>query len=163
MKYLDLERHYPYVFNIIQKTLHFENDPLPDYLSEIHGLDQLSGILERVKMNHYKDFFEKATYLFSGLVLGHYFSNGNKRLALTSLHYFAEINDYEARKIQRKNHKEMLRGLFPAIRFSKMMQNATVFDNMLYDLTCYVAREETTLNHVTPGVVQYLSSSLRKG
>ncbi|KXK26857.1 MAG: hypothetical protein TR69_WS6001000878 [candidate division WS6 bacterium OLB20] len=84
----------PQIFTAIEEYLHQENDPVAHYANERDGCRQLESVLERIQEDYYPDFNSKATYLFLSVNRGHFFSNGNKRLAATLLKVFYTLNDY---------------------------------------------------------------------
>lgn len=72
-----------------------EGESVPDYESEVQGIDKLVSLFEAVKSRRFPRFHDKAAKLVIEINKGHFFSNGNKRLALVCLLIFAYINDYE--------------------------------------------------------------------
>lgn len=85
----------PEIFNSIETYLQSGNDLVPTYSHEKHGCEQIISLLDRIQSDYYPDFFSKATYLFLSINKGHFFSNGNKRLAATFLKLFYTLNNYK--------------------------------------------------------------------
>jgi len=56
-----------------------------------------------IKNHYYKNFWDKSAYLFVSVAEGHFFSNGNKRLALSLLAKFYEINFIVKENFHTKN------------------------------------------------------------
>jgi prophage maintenance system killer protein len=80
------------IFSIIDK-FYSRREEVPNYRNDKHGLSQLIGVLERVKMDYYPLLEDKVSYLFIQVNKGHFFSNGNKRLALVLAVGFLLFND----------------------------------------------------------------------
>ncbi|MEK6882228.1 MAG: type II toxin-antitoxin system death-on-curing family toxin, partial [Nanoarchaeota archaeon] len=78
------------------------------------GIEKLLGVLQGVQMDEfYKDLFDKAAYLLVQINKGHFFSNGNKRLALVMLMGFININDYHIKNLPKEDYKNKIKSLFP--------------------------------------------------
>ena len=103
------------IFEIVYK--HYTGrESAPDYFSEEEGLRKLEGVLEGVKMDRfYPDFYDKVAYLLIQINT-HYFSNGNKRLALVCVLAFILINNYEIFSFSKDKYKAKLEELFPKFR-----------------------------------------------
>lgn len=100
------------IFGIIAE--HYTNqEEIPNYSSEEAGIEKLLGVYERVKMNHYTTLIDKVVYLFIQINKGHFFSNGNKRLALVSSIGFLFLNEKEVKQLTREEFKKILISLFP--------------------------------------------------
>ncbi|MCF7918184.1 type II toxin-antitoxin system death-on-curing family toxin [Candidatus Gracilibacteria bacterium] len=88
------------IFEIIQEASLRYAESAPDYKHEA-GLVAFKGVCERIKEDdYYPDIFSKSAYLFLSIAKGHFFSNGNKRLAVASMFAFLLLNSY---KINEKN------------------------------------------------------------
>ena len=90
--YISLELCREYLFPLIRQNMERKYDPAPMYEYEEENLKELDGILQRIWLNYYPDFFDKAAYLYVSVIDGYYFFNGNKRLALSLLMTFVYIN-----------------------------------------------------------------------
>jgi death-on-curing family protein len=110
--YPRIEDYFNHIFNDI-RSLAYDDLAKPIYERD-RGLDKLEGVLEQIK-NHdyYPTFYNKAAYLFASLSTGHYFQNGNKRLALFSFIYFARINNYKFRSTQKVHYRKWFKVNFP--------------------------------------------------
>ena len=100
------------IFELI--SAHYSiNEEIPSYRNE-RGFVNLLATLERVKEDvYYPDLLSKATYLFTNINKGHYFSNGNKRLSIVVLFFFLFINKYGLKNESKDWYKKHLGELFP--------------------------------------------------
>ena len=119
MIYPKIEDYFNFIFNDI-RNLVYDDTQKPVYEKDTNGLEKLSSILELIKNNtYYPTFYKKAAYLFIALSTGHYFENGNKRIALFSYLYFTHRNKYQFRSIRTKQYKGWLKKYFPKHRLSR--------------------------------------------
>ena len=103
------QRCFPY----IRENLHYEH--LPKYEKEPEHMKILESILFFVRQDSlYKNFQEKAAYLFCSIANGHAFTNGNKRLAATLLRYFLSDNKVKTVDVSTGQWQELLKSVFPA-------------------------------------------------
>lgn len=99
------------IFSVIAE--HFSSqEQIPNYKEDTRGIEELLGIFERVRMPHYPTLADKAAFIFIQINKGHFFSNGNKRLALVVAAGFLLINN-RALALDRSTAKEILITLFP--------------------------------------------------
>lgn len=96
IKYISPES-VPRILESIEQYLQTSSDPVPHYIEETKGCEQISSTLLRIQEDYYRNFFSKATYLFLSLNKGHFFTNGNKRLSATFLKLFYTLNGYIVR------------------------------------------------------------------
>jgi len=125
------------IIDIIQEFEYDYKEEVPNYDQEIDGIDNYFALIDRSKQIYYPDIFSKASYLFIN-INNHYFSNGNKRLAVVSTVYFLEKNKYSAREILKNDYKKILIELFgevPLVDFKEF--DAISFG--LYNLAIIVA------------------------
>jgi|GEM_PF-5278895 len=79
-----------------------------------HGLEKKDGVLQGVQMdNFYPTVEEKAAYLLMQINKGHFFSNGNKRVALVTTLTFVLENDYAIYSFSKAQYRDKLVKLFP--------------------------------------------------
>ena len=97
IKYLNLDYIEKTVIPLIHKNYVRKDNPAHNYLGEPIGMKEVEGCLERVQWDYVVEVIPKATQLFLCINLGHYFSNGNKRLALVTLSSFFVENGYAFR------------------------------------------------------------------
>jgi prophage maintenance system killer protein len=101
-------------FPFIQEVLS-AHERAPDYLSEKNGMAELNKVLSFVQQDeYYPSFTDKAAYLVCSLSGSQYFSNGNKRLAVTSLLLFLSMNNAEIYETTEERYAEILQIAFPA-------------------------------------------------
>lgn len=97
------------------------------YEEDKRGLEQLSGLLERIQNNtYYPNFYKKAAYLFVALSTGHYFKNGNKRIALFTYVHFSRANKLQFRSIRAEQYKRWFDTHFPNYKLSKQEFHSNV-------------------------------------
>ena len=112
MNYLDPE-HLEGVFGTIQKNFSRQEE-VPDYLSLTPGIERLSGVLQGVQMDtYYPTLHDKAAYLLVQINAGHFFPNGNKRLALVTTGFFLDINGHMLKHAEKQGYHTIVEGLFP--------------------------------------------------
>jgi death-on-curing family protein len=100
-------------FPFIQEVLS-AHEPAPDYLSERNGMAELNKVLNFLQQDaYYASFFEKAAYLVCSISGSQYFSNGNKRLAVTALMLFMSLNEAEIYETIEEEYREILLFAFP--------------------------------------------------
>lgn len=121
------------LFGLVKQQLSYDpSDPLPDYSKE--NPSGLKKVLELYRNdNYYPTFFEKAAYLFVGIIKGHYYSNGNKRLAFVALLYFLAINNYELKQSRPGDLRRL--AVFIA---DKSKNNNASFDELKYIVVKYL-------------------------
>lgn len=92
--YLD-ERHFQeFVYELVE-VLHRElpSEPLPDYRrADAAGLNTTLAFVRDDR--YYATIFTKAAYLLVSIALGHFYANGNKRLAYVTALTFLQVNGY---------------------------------------------------------------------
>jgi prophage maintenance system killer protein len=100
-------------FPFIQQVL-AEHEPAPNYLSEPNGMAELLKVISFVQNDlYYPTFSDKAAYLLCSVAGSQYFSNGNKRLAVTTLMLFLAKNSAAIPKSIESKYEEILRISFP--------------------------------------------------
>lgn len=113
MKYLTTEDFFTHIFKTV-RDLAYDDVEKPIYENEKKGIKKLESILELIKNNnYYPSYYKKAAYLFTSISTGHYFSNGNKRLALAALFVFNYINDFIGRSVRKEKYKSWFKEKFP--------------------------------------------------
>lgn len=101
------------IFGLISRFYAFAEE-VPKYHNEHQGVELLLGVLTGAKMDEfYPTLLDKAAYLLVQINKGHFFSNGNKRLALVFSVGFLAINDKKLKQLQKEKYREILKGLFP--------------------------------------------------
>jgi len=146
MKYLSEEDIFV-ISKVIQKNLSY-HEPSPNYIFEKDGFKQWSGVIERVKMEYYPSFFDKVTKLIVDINKGHFYSNGNKRLALVTALFFVEYNKFKIHRYSKKKYKEFLKKLFPIFKVYKDYSDFSGAEFAFYNLSIIIANSnEHGLTH----------------
>src|SRR3989344_1281686 len=87
------------------ETHYTKHEEVPRYKDETPGMGKLLGVLEKAQMDmFYTSLLDKATYIFIAINKGHFFSNGNKRLALVIALGFLALNERRLRSFSRKKY-----------------------------------------------------------
>lgn len=114
--YLNLEDCFERLFDV---ALEFdESESTPHYADNHYGLESLNGVLERVQEYWYEGIYGKATYLFLAINKGHFFINGNKRLALILTLEFLKENGYTPKRIRLRKYLSWFENNFPNYKVS---------------------------------------------
>lgn len=119
MVYLEIDDFFEIIFDDIRSIV-YDDTQKPSYETEVAGIKKLNSVLELIKnKNYYPTYFKKIAYLFVTLSTGHYFSNGNKRLALFSYIYITNRNGFIFRSIRKKQYIKWFKEYFPKFKLSK--------------------------------------------
>ena len=137
MKYLDKQDLF-FISKAIQKNLS-HREPSPNYIFETSGREQWLGVTERIKMKYYPDFFDKATKLLVDIIKDHFYSNGNKRLALVTTIFFIDYNQFKIRRYSKKKYKDYLKNLFPQFKSFKNYSDFSSAEFAFYNLSIIIA------------------------
>lgn len=115
-------------------------EQIPPYQSEVLGCEKLWAILEQAQNDlYYPDLFDKATHFFVGINKGHFFSNGNKRLALVLAVVLCGNNGFELREQDKRNYQKILSELFPEFNSWTDFEDFHPTDFAMYNLSIMVA------------------------
>ena len=143
-------------------------EEIPDYQAEEAGCENLNGVLERVRMEHYPTLIEKVGYFFIQINKGHFFSNGNKRLALVCAIGLLIFNDKEVNHDLTKNdYERILLDIFP--NCAECLEDHADFNSAefaLYNLSIIVADshkyvpEENGFDMLKNKVTQFFNRSV---
>lgn len=121
-------------------TLYSNIEEVPEYKFEKEGFEKFCGILEQSKSDtYYPDIFEKAAFVLIGINKGHFFSNGNKRLALVSVTTFLDNNELALKKETKDWYKKKLVALFPEYAQWGDFEEFSSTDFATYNLSIMVA------------------------
>ena len=140
INYLSLDYIEKTVIPIIYKDYARINNPAHDYAKEPGALKQVAGCLERMQWNYEQGIIPKATQLFICINKGHFFENGNKRLALVSLLSFLLENDYGFKyDLEKGAYAELIETLFPGFEDFDDENDFSSVEFAYYNLTIIVA------------------------
>ncbi|MCH8888969.1 type II toxin-antitoxin system death-on-curing family toxin [Patescibacteria group bacterium] len=139
MVYYLSEDHLNLIFELLSKR-YARVEEVPHYKLETTGFDSLCGVLKRVQADtYYPLLFEKAVYLLININKGHFFSNGNKRLALVTMTTFLDINQYKLKKESKDWYREFLTKLFPEYKQWQDFEDFRSTDFATYNLSIMIA------------------------
>jgi prophage maintenance system killer protein len=117
--YLDLDDFFIKIFPDIREVTYDDNPKKLYYENCKDGISQLDCVLSLIKNDdYYPSFIKKASYLFVTISTGHYFPNGNKRLALFSLAYFLALNECKWKDNSVEEYSVFLKKYFPNYKLS---------------------------------------------
>ncbi len=115
-------------------------EEVPQYAEEQVGVEKLLGVFDGVRSGtFYPSLEDKAAYLLLQVNKGHFFSNGNKRLALVVAVAFVVINDMVVLDTSKDEYRERLRGLFPQFDRFEDQPDFTSDEFALYNLSIIIA------------------------
>src|SRR3989344_9058203 len=136
--YLDKEQLPPLFVYLAERYARIED--VPSYQDETTGFAKLLGVLEGVRMDiYYPDTLDKAGYLLIQINKGHFFSNGNKRLALVIATVFLDFNERHLKAITKEAYRAILERLFPEYQGWSDFSEFTSTDFATYHLSIIIA------------------------
>ena len=119
-------------------------EEVPVYRDSADGIAKLLGVLERAQMDaYYPTLLDKATHLLLSINKGHFFSNGNKRLALVVTTTFLTLNDKHLEENSKDSYKALLAELFPEHTECMDFPDFTATDFATYNLSIIIADSGT--------------------
>lgn len=162
LKYLSVQ-DMDAVFKIIHDH-YSSHENIPDYIHENAGLAKLEGVLTGVRMdNYYPTFEDKAAYLLIQINKGHFFSNGNKRVALVSTLFFIFLNDYAIYSFSKADYRNRLAKLFPGCTTYSDYEDFLPEEFGFYNLSIIIADSEQyvgSFDELKAGVKSFLKFSI---
>lgn len=142
-------------------------EEVPVYRDNREGIAKLLGVLERARMDtYYPNLLDKATHLLIDINKGHFFSNGNKRLALVVTTTFLTINSKPLEKSSKESYKALLFSLFPEHKECADFPEFTATDFATYNLSIIIADSGThNLEYeiLKTRVREFLSQAIKRG
>jgi death-on-curing family protein len=131
------------IFSFVAKR-YGRQEEVPIYRDNQEGIAKLLGVLERARMDeYYPTLLDKATHLIIAINKGHFFSNGNKRLALVIMTFFLAINDKDLKKSSKDSYRELLSILFPEHTECIDFPDFAATDFATYNLSIIIADSGT--------------------
>lgn len=128
-----------YIFPLVSSR-YGRIEEVPNYKNEQGGMLQLLGVLERVRNdNYYPSLLEKATYLLVAINKGHFFSNGNKRLALVVTIYFLVFNTKDLKDESKEFYSKLIDKIFPEREDCEDFPDFSGSDYAMYHLSIIIA------------------------
>jgi prophage maintenance system killer protein len=151
------------LFQIIYDN-YARSEEVPRYQDERIGIEKVKGVFQGVRMDEfYPGFFDKASYLFTQINEGHFFSNGNKRLALVVAIAFIYLNRHRFKKISKDEYKTNLSRLFSRYTEWQDYDEFLPGEFGLYNLSIIVAdnrRYVASFDELKGKVKEFLSLSV---
>ena len=121
-------------------TLYSKIEEVPEYKFEKQGFEKLCGILEQSQSDtYYPTIFQKASFVLVGINKGHFFSNGNKRLALVTVATFLDNNKFVLKRDTKEYYKKFLTSLFPEYNLWADFDEFSSTDFATYNLSIMIA------------------------
>jgi prophage maintenance system killer protein len=100
------------IIDVIQGFDYISDDEIPKYDEQPEKIDDYFALVDRLKNDtYYPNIFSKAATLFLN-VNGHYFANGNKRLAVFSMTYFLESNGLSPAELSKDDFSNVITEIF---------------------------------------------------
>lgn len=125
--YLSLSDYFDFIFPSIRELSYDDDAKKLLYKGYEHGVKNLNAVISLIQNdNYYPRFLDKATYLFVAISTGHYFPNGNKRLAFFSFVYFAFRNKYNWRGVSIEKCRKWFKKHFPGYKTSRQFLSTNV-------------------------------------
>lgn len=142
LRYLS-DEHLDSIFSFVAER-YGQQEEVPRYRENREGVAKLLGVLERARMDrYYPTLLDKATHLLLGINKGHFFSNGNKRLALVVTTAFLTLNDKHLDESSKEEYRNLLSSLFPEHRECSDFPEFTATDFATYNLSIIIADSGT--------------------
>lgn len=154
-----------FIFRFVAKR-YGRQEEVPVYRDDIEGIAELLGVLERSQWDvYYSTLLDKATYLLIAINKGHFFSNGNKRLALVVMTAFLVLNDKNLKNNSKKEYRSLLESIFPQYKDYTDFPDFTSTDFATYNLSIIIADSTNTEYQIEyevlkSGVQNFLSQSI---
>jgi prophage maintenance system killer protein len=127
------------VFEVIEQN-YARIEEVPDYRLQLAGMERLIGVLTGVRMDtYYPTTLDKAAYLLLQINEGHFFSNGNKRLALVITGIFLALNGLRFQDTTKEFYKTALVSLFPEYEKFEDYPEFKGVDFATYNLSIIIA------------------------
>ncbi len=114
-------------------------EEVPHYRTEAGFKKFCSVLLQSEEDVYYPTVIDKATYLLIGVNKGHFFSNGNKRLALVIMTVFLGVNDLWLKDESKEWYRNVLEKLFPEYAQWDDFDEFTSTDFATYNLSIMIA------------------------
>jgi len=100
------------IIDVIQGFDYINDEEIPKYDDQPEKIDDYFALIDRIKNDtYYPDIYSKAATLFLN-INGHYFTNGNKRLAVFSMTYFLESNGLSPASLDKDKFSNLITKIF---------------------------------------------------
>lgn len=137
------DEHLDPIFSFVAER-YGRQEEVPVYRDNLDGIAKLLGVLERARMDlYYPTLLDKATHLLLSINKGHFFSNGNKRLALVVTTTFLTVNGKHLKEGSKELYRKLLASLFPEHTECSDFPEFTPTDFATYNLSIIIADSGT--------------------
>jgi len=141
------------IIDIIQSFDYINDDEIPRYDDQPDKIDDYFALIDRLKNDtYYPDIYSKAATLFLNLN-GHYFTNGNKRLAVFSMTYFLESNGLSPINLDKYKFRDLIIEIFGNHRLEDY-DNFSPTDFAMYNVALITAQFNQNNVHFDDGKTQ---------
>lgn len=148
--------------NLFALAIEFDmNEKTPKYEESKLGVKKLESTLEHVKQDWYNGLFEKAAYIFVSINKGHFFQNGNKRLALIVTLFFLYKNGASHKNIHQTTFKTWLKKKFPDFKLSEN-NFRTVYGWAFYNFNKAIAASTKKFDTLKQNAKEFFELCLKK-
>jgi prophage maintenance system killer protein len=127
------------IIDIIQSFDYISDEEIPRYDDQPEKIDNYFSLIDRLKNDtYYPDIYTKAAALLLN-VNGHYFANGNKRLAVFSMTYFLESNGLTPTELTKDEFSKIIIETFGQYKLEDY-ENFSPTDFTMYNLALITAQ-----------------------
>jgi prophage maintenance system killer protein len=162
MQYL-AEEDFVIIFTMIYERF-TSRETVPNYSKEKDGIEKLTSVLEGAKMDVFYPYLEdKVAHVLIQISKGHFFSNGNKRVALAFALAFAWINKFDFKRLGKDEYERKLKELFSKIISCEDYDDFLPEEFAYYNLSIIVADSNKyvdSFDELKEKVVSFLKISL---
>lgn len=125
--------------DVIQSFDYISDEEIPRYDDQPEKIDDYFSLIDRLKNDtYYPDIHSKAAALLLN-VNGHYFANGNKRLAVFSMTYFLESNGLSPADLDKNEFSNLSTEIFGNHKLEDY-ENFSPTDFAMYNVALITAR-----------------------
>lgn len=127
------------IIDIIQGFDYINDEEIPKYDDQPDKIDDYFSLIDRLKNDtYYPNIYTKAVALLLNLN-GHYFANGNKRLAVFSMTYFLESNGLSPAELSKDDFSNLIKKIFNDYELEDY-DNFSPTDFAMYNLALITAK-----------------------
>jgi prophage maintenance system killer protein len=147
------------IIDVIQGFDYVSDEEIPKYDDQPDKIDDYFALVDRLQNDtYYPNVFSKATTLFLNLN-SHYFANGNKRLAVFSMTFFLESNDWSPSELNKEEYNRIITEIFGNHELEDY-ENFSPTDFAMYNVALITAKfneNEVNYNDGKEQVERFLS------
>ena len=127
------------IIDVIQSFDYISDEEIPRYDDQPEKIDDYFSLIDRLRNDtYYPDIYSKAAALLLNLN-GHYFANGNKRLAVFSMTYFLESNGLRPADLDKNEFSNLITEVFGNHELEDY-ENFSPTDFAMYNVALITAR-----------------------